>query len=467
MAELTPGGTPDLTPDLTTNEVADLLRLEAVIRRGVAVFVEVGSALMEIRDKRLYRGQFPTFEEYCRDRWQLQRAYAYRLIEAAGVVANLSPMGDILPTNERQARPLTQLEPEAQRAAWAAAVESAPEGKVTAAHVAATVAQMSSIGDKAPVVAPAAPVVEERLPGAFIKPAASDFAVTPAWVTGALLREPTTSRLFLDALTQASVATLRQAYDATPAEEAQRGRLWALLARLRELGYATSFKLPAQPPAPEPWWDEEAEEAEPHPGVPSGTLSIRRGGPEVAPAHNSAPGVAQAVGQVDEELPISLRPGYDSDEWYTPQEYIDAARQVMGGIDLDPASCVDANFVVRAGRWFDKDEDGLAQPWFGRVWLNPPYSAGLVERFVRRAHEMYAAGLVSAAVVLLNNATETQWFQLMLGHYAVCFPAARVRFWRPGHNPVGARQGQAVFYLGVERDRFVEVFERFGPVLQR
>lgn len=48
----------------------------------------------------------------------MQRAHAYRLIEAAEVRQNLSPMGDILPANERQARPLTELEPEAQRLAW-------------------------------------------------------------------------------------------------------------------------------------------------------------------------------------------------------------------------------------------------------------------------------------------------------------------------------------------------------------
>lgn len=83
------------------------------------IFAE-GNALLAIRDKRLYREQYGTFEEYCRGRWGLGRAHAYRLIEGASVIANLSPMGDILPTSERQARALTRLEPEQQREKQAA-----------------------------------------------------------------------------------------------------------------------------------------------------------------------------------------------------------------------------------------------------------------------------------------------------------------------------------------------------------
>ena len=77
----------------------------------------MGCALAKIRDSRLYRETHETFESYCRDRWDMGKAYAYRLIDSAQVQEVLSPMGDITPTNERQVRPLTKLTPEQQQEA--------------------------------------------------------------------------------------------------------------------------------------------------------------------------------------------------------------------------------------------------------------------------------------------------------------------------------------------------------------
>jgi hypothetical protein len=62
----------------------------------------------------------------------------------------------------------------------------------------------------------------------------------------------------------------------------------------------------------------------------------------------------------------------ESNEHYTPFEVISAAKNLMGGIDLDPASCEVANNTVAAGDYYDKDDDGLSQKWYGRVFLNPP-----------------------------------------------------------------------------------------------
>ena len=91
-----------------------------------------GNALLEIRDSRLYRTSYGTFEDYCREKWQMSRIHAHRMIEAATVMDNLLPIGNIAPATESQARPLVSLPPEAQREVWAAAVETAPNGKVTA-----------------------------------------------------------------------------------------------------------------------------------------------------------------------------------------------------------------------------------------------------------------------------------------------------------------------------------------------
>src|SRR5512143_2557877 len=90
-----------------------LAELEKVIAKGRKTFVEVGLALAEIRDLRLYKREYSGFEEYCREKWGWKRAHAYRLIDAADV-AKVSPMGDKI-TSERVARELGKAEPE-QRA---------------------------------------------------------------------------------------------------------------------------------------------------------------------------------------------------------------------------------------------------------------------------------------------------------------------------------------------------------------
>ncbi len=119
---------------LVKSERAELARLEGLIERGMTTFVEVGNALREIRDARLYRASHATFEAYCRERWEWSKAYSNRIIASAAAVEALAPMG-VTPTSERQVRPLVNLEPDQQRKVWALAVKTAPEGKVTAKHV--------------------------------------------------------------------------------------------------------------------------------------------------------------------------------------------------------------------------------------------------------------------------------------------------------------------------------------------
>ena len=96
-----------------------LAQLEAVIKNYRQDFYSVGKALKEIRDGRHYhRLSFKSFESYVRIRWDMGRSHAYRLIEAASVIDNLSPIGELLPKNEAQARPLTKLDAFSQRRLW-------------------------------------------------------------------------------------------------------------------------------------------------------------------------------------------------------------------------------------------------------------------------------------------------------------------------------------------------------------
>lgn len=154
-------------------------------------------------------------------------------------------------------------------------------------------------------------------------------------------------------------------------------------------------------------------------------------------------------------------------EWYTPEDYIAAAVAVMGGIDLDPASTKAANAIVGASKFYTVKDDGLVQPWTGRVWMNPPYDTSLIAAFCGRLAECFSAGDVTQACVLVNNATETRWFHgLGVAASAICFPLGRVRFWHPEREAVPL-QGQAVLYLGDSGAAFRQKFAPFGLVVVR
>lgn len=120
---------------MDSSEAKRLIELERVIERGQQTFIEVGNALAEIRDSRIYRNSHKTFEDYCRERWGWSRIQVHRTIEAAKIDGVL-PMGN-KPNSERQARPLAKLPPEQQPEAWEKAQEMAKEENkpVTAKHV--------------------------------------------------------------------------------------------------------------------------------------------------------------------------------------------------------------------------------------------------------------------------------------------------------------------------------------------
>lgn len=129
-----------MTDILTASESNALTEHEAVIERGIQTFYEVGIALADIRDRKLYRAEHGTFEDYCQQRWQMSKAHAYRMIDAAEVVSPIGDSGLPLPANEGQARELGRV-PEAERATvWAETVERT-DGKPTAAAVRETYEQ--------------------------------------------------------------------------------------------------------------------------------------------------------------------------------------------------------------------------------------------------------------------------------------------------------------------------------------
>ena len=250
---------------LTIEDATRLGRCEGVIKKGLNTFVEVGEALMVIRDSRLYRSEFGTFEAYCSERWGLGKSRTYQLIDAASVIKNVHNCGR-LPETESQARPLSSLAPQAQQEIWQDVVSRHGEN-ITAAKVAEVVSEYQ--------------------------------------------------------------------------------------------------------------------------GAKKAHVSNNTGNPE----------------------------------WYTPAKFVNSARLVMGGIDLDPASCEMANETVEASNIYTAETNGINNPWFGRVWLNPPYSQPEMTNFAERLSLALESNEIEQAIVLTNNATETGWFAIISkGANAYCFP---------------------------------------------
>jgi hypothetical protein len=129
-----------------------------------------------------------------------------------------------------------------------------------------------------------------------------------------------------------------------------------------------------------------------------------------------------------------------SDEWYTPPEVFDA----LGlRFDLDPAAPVDGVPWVPAEHHFSKREDGLAQPWEGRCWVNPPYGRATAEWLGRLAE--HGDGLA-----LLYARTDTHWFQrIAFEATALCFVGGRLRFHRPDGTSALARAPSLLVAFGL------------------
>jgi phage N-6-adenine-methyltransferase len=320
---------------LNIEERNELERCEIVIKQGLETFVEVGTALMTIRNKKLYRFSFLTFEDYCRNRWGMARNYANKMISASEVISNISPLGTIVPTTESQARPLTQLEPEVQREAWSEVIETHGDN-ITAAKVDEVVQNWKG--------------VNEEVKTAKANPLLS-----------------------------------------IPAEEI------------------------------------------------------------IEQAKATRPMVRLFTGE---------------NEWYTPQQYIESARLVMGSIDVDPASNAEAQKAVQALRYYTIEDDGLIQEWTGNIWMNPPYSGAEIKKFIGKLVEEFQLGNLKQAVVLTNNSSDTSWFHSLAEISSlICFTKGRINFYR-GDQLSSPTNGQSFFYVGKNAGAFAKEFTQYGLIMQ-
>ena len=142
----------------------------------------------------------------------------------------------------------------------------------------------------------------------------------------------------------------------------------------------------------------------------------------------------------------------DMERWAAPQEYIEAARAVMGSVCIDPASSELAT--------------GIDGEWHGNVWLNPSRSRPFMIDSCHALVDKYLRGEISQACVLVNSETEAAWFQWMLSYAsAVCFVQGPMRLPQEDGTVVKLPEAQAIVYYGPAVEAFANGFKGAGAIM--
>ena len=168
-----------------------------------------------------------------------------------------------------------------------------------------------------------------------------------------------------------------------------------------------------------------------------------------------------------------------SDEWYTPSYILDMVHETIGSIDLDPASSEQANLVVKAAKYFTREDNALSiEKWTkvpATVFLNPPGgklgNKSLTALFWQRLVDLRTAGLLSEAIFMgfsLEHMAVTQSCSLSICNFPVVIPRKRIRFVSPEGTFNSPTHSNVIVYIpGIENNtsRFKEVFGQLGAIL--
>lgn len=449
-------GQTDAAP-LSPTERESLRRYEETIEHGLKTFVAVGNALIYIRNGRLYREEYTTFEAYCDEKWGFTGRKARYLMGAAKTVAGLAESGTIvpLPENEAQARPLIGLPPEQQVEAWQRAAETAPAGGVTAAHVQSVVDEMTaeedgvsiSVNDMGDVN------LKKYIDGQWIEvgKARTGFPkVCPIERADPVCGANCKDCRFLVHTRKGTNLCRHLGYQEAPGAhfchtcgrelspyiQARGGEFCGPDGEYCKEDLDSSRSENVNTIADDAQWE---------------TLnfdSVEHETPTPPSLAGRGPNVHFSTG---------------NDEYLTPLEIVDAALSLMGEIDLDPCSNSHEAPNVPAVRHYTVEDDGLDQEWHGRVYMNPPYGRA-IEEWVEKLCAEHEAGRVTEAVALVPARTDTQWW-VRLRDYPVCLVEGRLRFVGSGES--GAPFPSAIFYLGPDLKRFYDAFYHLGDIWQR
>lgn len=180
--------------------------------------------------------------------------------------------------------------------------------------------------------------------------------------------------------------------------------------------------------------------------------------------------------------PMKLLTSSETNEWYTPPWLIELARQCMGSIDLDPASCALAQQTVQATHYCTPNyltdsniqaysDDGLHCNWWGNVWLNPPYgrtknqsNAGI---WATKLEQEYEADRVTQATLLVNSAHGYEWYEKLWRKYPVLCLRDRIRFVNEQGKVGGqSKKAQTLIYFGRRWNTFRNTFTHLGRYIE-
>jgi len=155
----------------------------------------------------------------------------------------------------------------------------------------------------------------------------------------------------------------------------------------------------------------------------------------------------------------------ECNEYYTPSKYINSAKNVMGSINLDPASCEEANKTIKADTFFNKNENGLTKEWFNNVWLNPPYGNQTSKFAGKLTRELEKDNIKQVITLVNSHSTETNWFK-PLWDGLLCFTDHRIDF-NNTKDKKGSNHSNVFVYFGSNKNKFINEFKQFGYIVER
>ena len=168
--------------------------------------------------------------------------------------------------------------------------------------------------------------------------------------------------------------------------------------------------------------------------------------------------------------PLDVHFSSESPEWYTPSDVLERVITALEGIDLDPCSNTPLDDLGQGGnvpatRHFTARDNGLRQPWTGRVFMNPPYGRE-ISRWTGKLLFEFEAGHVSQAIALVPARVDTAWFR-SLSAFPVAFWRGRITFIGPNGEQNPAPFPSALFALGIAAESFARVFADVADVYLR